>query len=77
MDIDGLKEILSDICEGVETVAGNNNELSRRVSFLEELVNGDPNLKKKYEAAKKNMARGMAGGGGLKPGLRVKIKSLG
>jgi hypothetical protein len=41
-------------------------------------VNNDPGLKKKYEDAKKNVVRGIAPGvSPLKPGLKVRIKSLG
>jgi hypothetical protein len=71
-----LKEILSDICDSIDGVAGNNNALSRRVSFLEALVNQDAELKRKYEAAKQKMDRGMGGAVGLKQGLRAKIQSL-
>ena len=75
--IDDLKEILSDLHDGVENVGGQNNRLLRQISFLEALVKQDPELSRKYEAAKKNIDRGMGGGGVLKPGLKVRIQSLG
>jgi hypothetical protein len=76
VDIDQLKEILSDICEEIERVDGNSTRLGQRLSVLEELVKQDAELKIKYEAAQRNMVRGNVGGFGIKTGLKVRIKSL-